>query len=647
MAADNTAEFLLKLKDEMSGSVESATQALKKLQTEIVNEGKALADMQKAMRNLKAAGQENTDQFKSLKASIDAKISSIGKLQSAYVELGGKFGSAGTGAKSLKQRMAELVSESSKLPGPLGQIGSAVSSLITKMGGLGPAVVAAGFLAIGAAAVVATGALLSYGVAVQDTRRDELLQLEGMTKLRSMWGFAGGNAKEMQDSLDEVAASSALGRDELAGLQKELYGLGLRGGNLSSALQGVAIKTSTQGKAAGAAFAQMAAGANLMGQSVTKMTDRVKSQLGGLAQKQMLSLTVQAKKQKEAYNSLFGNIKIEPFLAALKMVLDLFGQGTAAGRGLKEVITGLLQPLLDGITKLAPQARAFFDGLVLGALDVEYAFILLGKWWDHTFGDDKKHQVETFEDTFDLAADAVKGITGALTALGVLFAGKFALDVLGTLGKMQMSMLKFVAKAVIAGAETAVAWAPVVAEFALMALPWILAAAALWGFWQILKLVYTIWDQLDWTDIGRNLWKGIVDGITAGYTAIKNAVSGLAKAAMDTLKSVLESHSPSKVFARIGLEIPAGVEQGIDQGAPAVSDAAADLVTVPSAPAAAGGGGRAAGGGVTITIGEIVIQSATDKPRDLAMAFRRELESVLESVALQLGAPAAGTPAGA
>jgi hypothetical protein len=78
-----------------------------------------------------------------------------------------------------------------------------------------------------------------------------------------------------------------------------------------------------------------------------------------------------------------------------------------------------------------------------------------------------------------------------------------------------------------------------------------------------------------------------------------------------------------------------------------VSDAAADLVTVPSAPAAAGGGGRAAGGGVTITIGEIVIQSATDKPRDLAMAFRRELESVLESVALQLGAPAAGTPAGA
>jgi hypothetical protein len=54
--------------------------------------------------------------------------------------------------------------------------------------------------------------------------------------------------------------------------------------------------------------------------------------------------------------------------------------------------------------------------------------------------------------------------------------------------------------------------------------------------------------------------------------------------------------------------------------------------------------GSASGSGATITIGEIVIHTNSDKPRELATAFRRELESVLEGVALQMGARVAGAP---
>jgi len=642
---EQKARFAIELDEEMSSPAIKAARGLKDLEKQIEGDTKALAAMQKAMRNLQGAQVVNIKQFRALQDQITNKKNAIAQAQGAIVMLGGSFTGTASKGQSLQDRLAALAKQGSMMGGPLAGMIAGFQKFAALVGGgfiaAGLVAIVAGLVLLVAATASATLALTKYGVAQADARRSELLRLEGLTKLRNWYGIAAGNAKEMQEGIDRVAASSALSREKIAGYNDQLYRMGLRGNNLAAALEGVAIKASVQGEAQANMFANWAAGANLTGQSVTKLADNVKARLGGIAQKQMESLTVQTQKQQESFAALFSELKIDQWLKARKSIVDLFSQSTASGRALKQLLTILIQPLVNSATAAAPLIKRFFQGMILGAQAIVIAVLQARAAFRRTFG----------------SGDVTKGIdltNAALTAGKVavgLFAAGLTTAAIATVGlgvKMTSLLVPAMWKLVTATASLAF-------EGLVLAAPFLLAAAALWGLYQIGKLFYTVWKEIDWTDLGRTVWQGLVNGIKSGATWVVKEVKDLGGKAASAFKSALGISSPSKVFMRHGLAISHGVATGVDSGAPKARrsvDAMAKQDLAPGAPRLSQGLGREAAtrsqgsaGARSVTINggvHVHMEKGKDSPAEIVQSIRRELESMLEGVALEMGAPVTG-----
>lgn len=618
----------------VEGSAESAAHALEQLKASIKGDTQEIAAMQRALKNLEGGTKVSIKEVYKLKDSIAAKKASLAESQSSFVKLGGSFKSAAKSAKEPRDAIGALQSkldgmrkrsgvdvggkslealgqQASKLPGPLGDMLGKLTEVKTLIAGgdLGFLAIAGGLAALVAATVAAIGKLTEYGIAQGDARRSELLRIEGLTKTRFWYGAAAGSAKDMQAAIDRVAASSAASRSDIAQYSDQLYRMGLRGQNLSDALEGVAIKSTVQGQAAANAFAGWAAGAALTGQSVKRLTDDVKNRLGGVAQKQLASLSVQALKSKESMDALFNGIDVERFVTAKKTVNDLLSQTTNSGRAIKALLTSLVQPIVDMAAKAQPILKRFFQGMI------EEALILHIQWLQLKIA---------FKKTF-AQPDVLQGVDKMNAAL--------------VTGKVVMWSLA-AALAFAAGSMIALTW------------PVLLAGAALWGLWEIVTDLYQLWDELDWKAIGTGMLQGIIDGFNGDV--LVQAIKGELNAVVDAAKNLLGIHSPSTVFARIGFAIPEGFAAGVDAGAPTARSAVNDMVDVPRMPAGerapdaaarppvAGPTGAA---GAVVNIGDIYVNSKASDAKGLAADFKREIERVLEGVAIQLGAPNVGEPA--
>lgn len=634
-----TAQLRIDLDANIEGAAESSAQALDQLRDSIKADTAEIGSLRRALKNLEGGTKVSIKQVYELKDAIASKKQALAQAQAGYVSLGGSFKATAKAAKQPGDAIVKLQAkldgmkkanaggvdkgkslekfgeQARKLPGPLGEIVGKlgdVKSLIAG-GDLGFLAIAAGLTALVAATVVAIGKLTAYGIAQGDARRSELLRMEGLTKIRSYYGLAAGNAKEMQAAIDRVAASSAASRSEIAGYSDELYRMGLRGDNLSQALEGVAIKSTVQGEAAAHAFAGWAAGAALTGQSVKRLADNVKSRLGGIAQKQMASLTVQAMKQKESFDALFSGLNIEKFVNAKKTVSDLLSQTTNSGKAIKALLTGLVQPIVDMATKSQPLIKRFFQGMIQEALILDIQWLRLKIAFKRAFAQ----------------PDVLKGIDKTTVALK---AGKVVVWSIAA------------ALAFAAGAMIAFAW------------PVLLAGAAIWGLVEIGEDLYQLWDEIDWAGLGTAIGDGIVNGVKSAWDAVVNVTTELADAVWSSFKAKLGIHSPSTVFARLGLAIPQGVAVGVERGSPSVQSAVDDMIDVPRSPGPATGGvapvgggaaGKLGGGDQTFNFGDIYVSGAKDAPsaKTQAQDFLRELENALEGVGIQLGASITGAAA--
>jgi len=256
MSDDNKSTFTLELKDEMTGAATTAAGALGRLQGALDKDTKALAEMRKAMRNMQAGTTVNVEQYRKLSASIEATRERIGNTQTTILSMGGSFGKARQQSASLESKLAQLSGQASAMSGPLGAVVGKFHALAKAVGGGGLAVgiiaVSAALIGLTVASVKAGKALYAYGVEQANARRSEALRLEGLSKIRTLFGhyFNGIKAtagSDIQKMLDRVSASTALGRDKLVGYTEQLYKMGVRGNNLQHALEGVAITASTQG----------------------------------------------------------------------------------------------------------------------------------------------------------------------------------------------------------------------------------------------------------------------------------------------------------------------------------------------------------------------------------------------------------------
>ena len=69
--------------------------------------------------------------------------------------------------------------------------------------------------------------------------------------------------------------------------------------------------------------------------------------------------------------------------------------------------------------------------------------------------------------------------------------------------------------------------------------------------------------SLNFTEIGRNLIQGLINGVTGMLGALKSTIVGAASSVSNWFKSKLGIHSPSRVFEGLGGFVMAGLDQGL------------------------------------------------------------------------------------
>lgn len=583
--ADQTAVFAVELKDGVSSPAKAAAVRAKELRDQLKQDSAALGEMSRMMRTLKGATVPNTAAIGELKTRMAALKASSASTAGELVSLGENIGALPAPANAATAGVGDLVGAVTGAGGPLGSMASKLQNVVQMFGKAGLAGAALVVVAAVAAAVVAIGAAVvalgRLGLAASDARRSEMLHLEGLTKTINYYGIAAGKASDLQAAIDRVSSTSAMGRGEIAGYSEQLYKMGLRGGNLSKALEATAIVASTQGDAAAQSFMGMAAGAGAVGQSVDKLADRVKSRLGGIAERQAMSLGVQMSKLRENVTRIFDGVKIEGFLRELNIVTGLFSQNAAVGKALKTIFEALFNPIFGGAEGAGMAVKRFIQGAVIGVLQLTIMFLTARNRIRDAFAGLTFRQFDWLNIALNVGGAAAIGLA---IALGV-----------------------------------------VVAAAAALAYPFIALAAAI-----------TAAMSIDLASAGSSMIDGLVMGIFKGSSKLIDSVKSLAASAKNAFTSALGIQSPSKVFRTYGVFTAEGAAEGIEAGSPDVQAAAANMVSVPAAQEPKGGGGVGRGG--TITIQNLNVTAGGGDARSLAQSIKLELERILEGTAINMGA---------
>lgn len=558
---DLSVSFAIDLESNATEEGAKAAQALTDLRSKILAGTDAIKEMQKAQRLLKGDSAQYGDTIKDLKDKISAQKASLASAAAAFQFMGGEAQlSGGRAAQGVGEALAALskmtpaveanskaskeASEGwralaqlfAKIPGPIGKAAGEVSRLTNEEVRAKAARVAlqAASFGIAAATIYAAEKTMSYGIAQADARRNELLRLEGLTKLRSfLYGMnipKGDSAGFLQNQIDQVSASVSIGRDKVEDFARELYRAGYRGGNLQQALKGISIAAAGGGEIGAAQFRMMAGQALLLGQNLKAVTRDAEARFGPIVRRQMLSLDVQSQKFHESLAHLFDGMKIEPVLEGLHSVLELFDQQHAIGYALQKVFATLFDPIAGSAKGAGEVVKNFVLGFVLAGEDMILEALKIAIFFKRIFGG-----VSLFKglDTATIAAYA-----------GAAAFGVFALAV----GYAAISVIALLA-------------------------PIFAVGAAFFAVGALVFQAYKLWQEIDWKNLGRSIVLGIVNGIKGGAVWVMNTIRTLAGDVWKKFKETLGISSPSRVMLKAAFEIPRGIAAGISLGAPEVARA--------------------------------------------------------------------------
>ena len=620
--------FVLRLEDQLSPTASKAQRALKSLEGQVKKETDAISALDKkivdtasALQSLDPASKGAAASAKRLSASIEKSQAAISKKRANLELLNGAL-------PKFQARAAKSSVLTDTLSGALSGLGIPLE--------LG----AAGVAAMAASAAAAGVAMVGFAISTADSKRSLMLQWQAMLGSRQA-------AEDLDAAISQIATTSPLTKDALEGFGSALAKAGLQGDQLRQSLETLAIAQAVSGEAASSALQRViktssAKGAfqlpvkalaesgleipkvlgelaKLTGKSLAQVDDELaagkisvadglaalnaatRARWGDVAAKQALSLGSQFGKLKDSIGDLFENAAIEPFLIALKSVLDLFSENSVTGKALGAIMTEVFGGLSNVLARLLPTIRVIIGSLILGMLEVWIATKpvreALAKVFD--FGDEGS----TLVDTIGLLAKAVgMGLVVAVTASAAAF-GAFAtaLRVVMAVARPVMAALNFV----VDGLQTVVG---VVLETA--------------------------------SNIGGAIIDGIVGGISAGASTVWDALKGLALGAVGAVKETLGIASPSRVFAQLGAFTAEGFVGGLEAGTADVGTTLDSMVTptvgstAGATPTSAGAraGSRVDVGGITMTINGVqnAEQLQSVLPTLLAQAF--------EQIGFQVGA---------
>lgn len=499
---------------------------------------------------------------KGIEEAIAASKSGLDKLGGARGELAGildpekLIGKKGAIKDVLGGELGNLASAAQAAGGPLGGLAGQAQNLAAIAGKGG----AAGVVLALAAAVYALGkAIVST---ILDFARFVAMTADAARSARLLNDAAAGSAKggaELSAVVQDIAGKVPLAKDRIAEMGRQLEIAHLSGRRMQNALEAMGITASAVGDSAaqklgqiaeqaqkirrfmvgrydlegtGLAFDELAAqvaessrvtvaqarvmlqrGQLSVDQGLEAMAAAVQKKFGGTVAAQMLSLKVQMDKLHENIAAIFGGANLEPFLKGLKLITDLFSQNTVTGRILKTMFETLFNPLVKQGSTVFPVIRGFLQGLIIGLLLVEIAFLKVKKVMSEAFGGSKS-DINWVNVAIAAGATIVIGMTLALAALA--------------------------AGATAAGIALLFAFLPVIATMALVAA----------GIYLVVKAVRGAAAAVGSVDLGAaatNIVNSFVNGIKANIGSVVSSMAGLGSAAAAALKGALGIASPSKV----------------------------------------------------------------------------------------------------
>lgn len=260
-------------------------------------------DLKKGLANVKSAAAESAKA-----ATAAAGSGKVNEMAEAFAKLGGPAGVAG-------QKVFGVASGFTKLRAAMGSGGPYVAMAVA-------------IVAIASAAFIAAIGISKWGVSMADANRSQALLSQGVAQ-----SVAGGD--ELNSKIAELSKTVPATRQELVGMAGELAKTGLRGKELSDALETSAVKAA-------------------------------KLKFGPEFGKQMLSLDVQSRRFGENLSDTFGGLKIEGLLEGMSTLGSLFDSSTSSGKALKFLFESLFQPLIDGAVAAIPKIeRLFLYGVIL------------------------------------------------------------------------------------------------------------------------------------------------------------------------------------------------------------------------------------------------------------------------------------------
>lgn len=297
----------------------------------------ALAEQAANLDALQVAATAAADAEAGLARRLDAATQAEEANARAAKETEQATAAAGKAASGGGVKFGELEGAMGKLGGPAGMVGQKIAGVgeaFRKLAALGPAGIFVGLavatIAVVAGLAMATVGLLKFGLANADAARSSALLSQGIAG-----SVEGGLA--LDKTISSLGSRVPIAADELRSMAGTLAKTGLKGDELSAALETAAMKAA-------------------------------KLKFGPDFAKAMLSADFQSQRLKANVGKIFGGLKIEGLLTALSKVGALFEEDSAAAKGIKAIFESFFQPLVDGMTNAVPKFIAGFLQFEIWAL---------------------------------------------------------------------------------------------------------------------------------------------------------------------------------------------------------------------------------------------------------------------------------------
>lgn len=539
-------------------------------------------------------------------ASVTAFAGKLGKLEREAEGAAGaerKLGKQFIGVQRIAMHHNKVIGDAatklSTFRGALGDVGGPAGELgekllypvqafvdIREYFGRGAAVAlvaTVGFLALAAAAVVLTAALVAgvavaaaFAIKLGDTRRAAELVKEA---------FDAMNPALANLPFAQVTRDTGIAGDRLQELAKSLRDAKVAADDMPAALRAAAIAEAALGQGGADSFiADMKAG-KLAVQEFAATTEQ---KLGGIVARQMLGLEAQGARFRSNIGSLFGGLDIEPALKGLRTLVALFDENEVAGKAIKLLFEKIFQPLIDQAQNAAYVIEAFAIGFLIGMTKLYIALKPTIKAVADFFGFDDTSLADVLTSAknagelafkvflvgvavFTLIAGAIAAVVAVAVGLAAFLAGALYIAIKNVIGIVTAlkDIFMLIAPAIERAWASFVGWASSIGStlVGLFSDAW----SSVLGYLSGVSLV----------DVGLSLIKGLALGVTSGVSVVVNAVKNAVGGAIKAAKSALGIASPSKVFADVGVSTTEGYASGVDAAAPAADEAVRAMVAPP------------------------------------------------------------------